>query len=75
GRVRERAPSSPIQQGIRKKTGPGPKSTDLGLSVFYLDSGAGHDDVWRAKNQFSLVIVSATFGLGNQQKPDDFKAF
>ena len=41
----------------------------------YLDSGAGHDNVRRAKTQFSLVIVSATFGLGNQQKPYDFKAF
>ena len=67
-----------VQQGIRNKNWPPARdhriSTKSGLSVFYLDSGAGHDNVRRAKTRFSLVIVSVTFGLGNQQKPYDFKA-
>jgi hypothetical protein len=62
-----------------RKTGRRPGIIDfrpnLASQFFYLDSGAGHDNVRRAKTQFSLVIVSATFGLGNQQKPYDFKAF
>ena len=62
-----------------KRTGGRPGIIDfrpnLASQFFYLDSGAGHDNVRRAKTQFSLLIVSATFGLGNQQKPYDFKAF
>ena len=62
-----------------RKTGGRPGIIDfrpnLASQFLYLDSGAGHDNVRRAKTRFSLVIVSVTFGLGNQQKPYDFKEF